>query len=228
MKTMVVEDEVKVLNFLKQGLNSSEMTVDTASSLDELFSNLLSASYDVIVLDRLLGGVDAVRYIPEIRKKAPDTKILVLSALSEVDEKVEGLLAGADDYLGKPFHLSELIARIRALCRRGGPGRSEKDNMMVYKDITIKLDSQRVERSGMRIELTPKEYKLLVFMVSKPNKIFSKTEIINNVWELQYYPESNVVEVVVNHLRSKIDKGFDAQLIHSRRGVGYWLGDPDL
>lgn len=228
MKIMVVEDEVKVLNFIKRGLSSAEFTVDTAKNLDELFSNLLSSQYDIIVLDRLLGGTDAIKYILEIRKKAPDVKIIVLSALSETDEKVQGLTAGADDYLGKPFHLSELIARIRALLRRSKKEHVKGGNKLSYHDLTVQLDSQKVERNNIRIDLTPKEYKLLVFLMARPNKIFSKTVIINDVWELQHYPESNVVEVVVNHLRNKIDKDFDRPLIHSRRSVGYWFGDPDL
>jgi two-component system OmpR family response regulator len=229
MKVLVVEDEVKVRRFIKRGLGTSEMTVDTASAIDEVFANMLSVKYDVIVLDRLLGGVDAIKYIAEIKKHSPETKIIVLSALAEVDDKVNGLATGADDYLGKPFHLTELAARIRALHRRAqAEAAAAGSNTLAHGDIVVKLDSQRVERAGKRINLTPKEYKLLVFMMGRPNRVFSKSELINDVWELQYYPESNVVEVVVNHLRSKIDKGFPKPVIHSRRGVGYWFGDADI
>lgn len=227
MKVLVIEDEVKVLNFVKMGLTSAEFTVDTARDLDEAFSNMLSVNYDVIVLDRLLKGVDSIKHIPKIKKKLPNTKIIILSALSEVDDKVDGLTIGADDYLTKPFHISELIARIRSLGRRKDELLS-KDNIMKYKDLVIKLDSQRVERGGKKIELSSKEYKLLLKLMRRPNRIFSKTELINDVWELDFYPESNVVEVVINHLRNKLDRGFDKEFIHSRRGVGYWFGDKDL
>jgi DNA-binding response OmpR family regulator len=228
MKVLVVEDEAKVLKFIQKGLSNSEISVDTSTSIDELFSNLLSISYDAIVLDRLLKGVDSIRYLSEIKKKAPQAKIIVLSALSEVDDKVEGLTSGADDYLGKPFHIDELLARLRALCRRGNADQTGKDHILTFKDLTINLDNQKVERGGKRIELTAKEYKLLVYLVKKPNRVFPKTELINKVWELNYYPESNVVEVVVNHLRSKVDKGYETPLIHSKRGVGYWAGDKDV
>lgn len=224
MRVLVVEDEVKVRNFLKKGLSSHEMVVDAVATVDELFASLLSISYDVIILDRLLGGIDSLKTISEIRKKSPGTKILILSALSEVGEKVKGLTNGADDYLGKPFHVEELIARLRALTRRSS-GSASSDTCLNYEDLMITFSNQRVEREGKRVELTPKEYKLLVFLLKRPNHIFSKVDLLNGVWELDYYPESNVVEVVMNHLRNKIDKGFKRELIHSRRGVGYWLGD---
>lgn len=228
MKVLIVEDEPKVLNFLKKGLSSSEISVDVASNLDELFSTLLSHSYDAIVLDRLLGGVDAMTAISRIRTRSPSTKILILSALSDVDDKVVGLSSGADDYLGKPFEISELIARLRAVCRRVSADPEGRDNILRYKDLTIYLDTQRVERNGTRILLTAKEYKLLAFLIKKPNRVYSKPELLSNIWEIQYYPESNVIEVLVNHLRNKVDKDFEPKLIHSRRGTGYWAGDADL
>ncbi|EKD41406.1 MAG: hypothetical protein ACD_73C00729G0003 [uncultured bacterium] len=226
MKVLIVEDETKVLNFVKNGLSSAEMSVDAVKSIDEMFSNMMSIQYDVIVLDRLLNGVDSVRYIADVRKKSPSTKIIILSALSDVEDKVAGLTQGADDYLGKPFNMTELIARIRSLTRR-----SEGDansNLISYEDLVIKLDSQRVEREGKKLDLTAKEYKLLVLLAKNPNKIYSKSQLLDHVWELQYYPESNVVEVVINHLRGKLDKEFSKPLLQSRRGTGYWIGTPDL
>jgi DNA-binding response OmpR family regulator len=225
VKVLIVEDEAKVRNFLKKGLDASEFAVDTAADLDEVFGNFLSVEYDAIVLDRLLDGVDSLKSIPSIKKQFPQTRIIVLSALSEVDEKIAGLTTGADDYLGKPFHIAELIARLRAVCRRDQDG---VDHLINYADMTVDLDTQKVTRAGVKIDLTAKEYKLLVFLMKKPGRVHSKTEIIDNVWDLQYYPESNVVEVVINHLRGKIDKSFSPPLIHSRRGTGYWLGDKDL
>ena len=227
MKLMVVEDEKKVLNFIKKALSNAEFAVDSAYNLDEMFSNMLSAKYDVIVLDRMLGGIDAIKYVPDIKKKSPGTKIIVLSALSEVEDKVCGLSSGVDDYLGKPFHLSELIARVRALLRRTEDDH-RKGNILTFKDLVVDLESQLVKRKDKKIELTPKEYKLLIYLMRKPNRIASKTELLNEVWELQHYPESNVLEVAINHLRGKVDKSHDQPLIHSKRGVGYWFGDNEL
>ena len=224
MKILLAEDEKKVQVFITKGLENAEFSVDAVSTLDELFANLLTISYDIIILDRLLKGRDALKYIPHIKEKNPNCKILILSAMSEVDEKVAGLEGGADDYMAKPFHLNELLARIRVMSRKN-TAVPTRDNILLYEDLKIKLDSQKVERAGKHIELTPKEYKLLVTLLKKPNRIFSKMEIINEVWEIQYFPESNVVEVFMNHLRSKINKGFASALIHSKRGAGYWLGD---
>lgn len=224
MKVLLVEDERKVLTLLKKGLGTGEIAVDTASDLTQVFANLLSVSYDAIILDRLLGGIDSIRYLPDIKKKAPHTKIIILSALSDVDDKVEGLASGADDYLGKPFHFSELKARLRAVCRRDHTTENPSNRLKLH-DLIIHLDTQRVERAGKRIDLTAKEYKLLVFLVKKPNRIYSKAEILNTVWELDHYPESNVIEVAINHLRSKVEKGYERPLIHSKRGGGYWAGD---
>ena len=226
MKILIVEDEAKVLNFVKKGLTSAGMTVDCAKTVDEVFSSMMSVEYDVMVLDRLLKGVDSLRYLAEIRKKSPKAKIIILSALNDVEDKVKGLSEGADDYLGKPFNLTELIARIQAVSRRTSDDGAS--NTIVFEDLLIKLDSQRVERSGKRLDLTAKEYKLLSLLAKNPNKIYSKSQLLDQVWELQYYPESNVVEVVVNHLRSKLDKEFTKPLLQSRRGVGYWIGAPDL
>ncbi|MBX7148688.1 response regulator transcription factor [bacterium] len=226
MKIIAVEDEAKVLNFIQKSLSQGDITVDPAKNIDELYGSLLSAKYDVIILDRLLNGVDSLTHIAEIRKKAPESKILILSALSDVDEKVKGLSGGADDYLAKPFHVQELLARIRALTRRAGD--TPQNNSLTFEDINVQLDTQRVSRSGKKVDLTAKEYKLLTFLMKKPNRIFSKAELINQVWELNFYPESNIVEVVVNHLRNKIDKGFEKTLLHSRRGTGYWIGEKDL
>lgn len=224
MKVLIVEDEKKVQNFLKKGLVTAGFTAETASSIDELFKFLSADKFDALVLDRLLGGTDAIKYIGKIREQAPDTRIVVLSALSDVDEKVQGLSIGADDYLGKPFHIPELIARLKAVCRRAETAGKPESTILKLEDLTIYLDSQRVERAAQRLDLTAKEYKLLVFLVKRTGKTFSKADILTQVWELQHHPESNVVEVVVNRLRNKVDKGFNPPLIHSRRGEGYWAG----
>lgn len=225
MKILVVEDEKKVRNFITQVLEDAGMTSDTASSAEEMLVAAKTASYDVIILDRLLGSADSLDLMPDLRKLNPRAKIIVLSALSEVDEKVRGLSGGADDYLGKPFHVSELIARVRALARRAVTAdRAQKDTLIIYGDLRIDLETQRVHRGGRRIDLTAKEFKTLCLMARSPGQIFSKTKILDEAWDLNHYPESNVVEVTIANLRSKLDRGMQP-LIHSRRGVGYWLGE---
>lgn len=226
MKILVAEDERKVCSFIKQALANAGMTVDVVSTLPDFITWAQSNDYDVIVLDRLLGTSDSIDSMHEIRIACPKAKILVLSALAEVEEKVQGLQKGADDYLGKPFHVSELVARIRALVRRGE--RSEKpsrDTMIVFADLKIDLETQRVLRSSRRIDLTSKEFKILCLLARHPGQIFSKAKILDEAWDLNHYPESNVVEVTIANLRTKLDKGLPP-LIHSRRSVGYWLGEP--
>jgi two-component system, OmpR family, response regulator len=227
MKVLVVEDEAKVRSFLKKGLEGKEISIDIVSNLDEMFASFLTISYDIIVLDRLLNGIDSLPYIPEIKKKHPKTKVIILSALSEVEEKVEGLGLGADDYLAKPFYISELVARLRVLVRRN-EAHDKSDGIVTYDDIEINLNTQRVECSGKRVDLTPKEYKILVLLAKNPDRVFTKIELIDQVWELQHYPESNVVEVAINHLRKKVNEHKEEKIIHSRRNVGYWLGASEL
>lgn len=226
MRILVVEDEPKVRNFIQQALEGAGMVVDAVPSRSELFSSLKTISYDALVMDRMVQGTDLIDSLPEIRQTAPDMRVLVLSALSEVEEKVRGLTEGADDYLGKPFHLSELIARIRSVGRRSPQAKSSRDTVMAYKDLKIDLETQRVTRQDRRVDLTGKEYRLLCLLARHPGKIYSRMELLDLVWDMNHYPESNVVEVTVASLRGKIDKGFKPLIIHSRRGAGYWLGEP--
>jgi len=225
MQILIVEDEKKVLKFITQALSSDGMAVVAVTNLEELLVALKTSSYDVIILDRLLGTKDSLESLSLIRSMAPKTKVLVLSALSEVEEKVHGLSEGADDYLGKPFHISELIARIRALTRRSEASLTKsKDTVIEFGDLKIDLQTQRVERNVRKIELTAKEYKLLCLLARHPGQVFTKTKILDEVWEVNHLPESNVVEVTIANLRAKIDKG-EKPLLQSRRGVGYWFGE---
>lgn len=225
MKILVVEDEKKVRNFIMQALTEAGFSALSVAALPDLFTALKTSEYDVIILDRLLGSVDSLASLHEIRRDSQKAKILVLSALSEVDEKVKGLSEGADDYLGKPFHVSELIARVRALSRRTeSQVKITKDTLIRYEDLKIDLETQRVTRGEMKIDLTGKEFKTLCLLARHPGQVFSRTKILDEAWDLNHYPESNVVEVTIANLRAKIDKGFKP-LIHSRRGSGYWLGE---
>jgi DNA-binding response OmpR family regulator len=225
MKILVVEDEQKVRDFATEALNQAGMVVDSVGSEEEMLSALQTFQYDAIVLDRLLGNIDSITSIPHIRRLAPRTRILVLSALAEVDERVRGLLEGADDYLGKPFHVSEFVARIRSLCRRAdGTSAKTRSTVIEYLDLHIDLETQRVMRGDRRIDLTAKEFKTLCALARSPGRILSKTMILDEVWDMNHIPESNVVEVTIASLRAKVDRNANP-LIKSRRGVGYWLGE---
>ncbi len=227
MKVLLAEDETKVRRFIKQALEAAAMIVDEVASLPDLLTALKTNRYDILVLDRLLERHDSLDILSVVRKDAPATPILILSALAEVEEKVRGLVEGADDYLSKPFHVSELIARVRSLTRRKDlQGASLKGaSWTTGGDLTIDLEKQRVERQNKKIDLTGKEFRLLCLLARHPGRVFSKMELLNQVWDLNHYPESNVVEVTIASLRSKLDKGF-TPLLQSRRGVGYWLGEP--
>jgi two-component system copper resistance phosphate regulon response regulator CusR len=225
MRILVVEDEKKVREFITRALEQAGMVVDTVENTADLFATLDAVEYDALVLDRLLGGHDSLESIREIRGHHPHVKILVLSALSEVDDKVRGLTEGADDYLGKPFHVAELVARLRTLLRRvSDEERPARDTSLSYEDLSIDLEKQRVTRGDRRIDLTGKEFRLLCLFARHPGQIFSKAALLDQVWDLNHYPESNIVEVTIANLRAKLDKGL-TPLIRSRRGVGYWLGE---
>lgn len=228
MRILIVEDETKVRNFIRQALADAGMTVDAVAASSEMLSAIKTGHYEVVVLDRLVPGNDLLDLLPEIKRSNPSLKVLVLSALAEVEEKVKGLTEGADDYLSKPFHVAELIARIRSLSRRedrqSQANKIIRDTVLEFGDLRIDLETQRVTRGKKRVDLTGKEFKLLCLLLRYPGRVFSKMELLDQVWDMNHFPESNVVEVTVASLRSKVDKGFKP-LVQSRRGSGYWLGD---
>ncbi|MBI2083490.1 MAG: response regulator transcription factor [Deltaproteobacteria bacterium] len=226
MKILVAEDEPKVRNFIKKALDDAGFVTDTVAEILELLTSLKSTPYDILVLDRLLKGRDSLDFLSDIRRSASGTKVLILSALSDVEDKVKGLTEGADDYLSKPFHVAELIARIRAMLRRDEQRKKAiKDTILVFEDLKIDLETQRVYRGNKKVDLTGKEFRILYLLARNPGQIFSKTSLLDQVWDMNHYPESNLVEVTIANLRSKIDRGFKA-MIQSRRGLGYWLGEP--
>ena len=226
MKVLLAEDEKKVRDFIKQALEQAGMVVDTATNQSDLLAFLSTSSFDVLVLDRLLGSWDSLSALSEIRKQYPPLKVLVLSALGEINDRVAGLTEGADDYLPKPFHVSELVARLRTLARRtGSEKQSGKDTILTYEDLKIDLEAQKAYRGTKRIDVTKKEFQILSLLARHPGMVFSKASILNQVWDMNHFPESNVIEVTIANLRSKVDKTFKP-LIQSQRGVGYWLGEP--
>jgi two-component system OmpR family response regulator len=226
MKILLVEDNEQVSQFVQKGLQESGHTVDHADNgRDGLF--LASGEhYDAIILDRMLpGGIDGIGIIEALRKTGNATPILILSALSEVDERIRGLRAGGDDYLAKPFAFGELAARLEALMRRS-QGADAKTTLDVG-DLRMDLLGRKVSRAGKAIALQPREFKLLEYLMRHAGQVVTRTMLIENVWDYHFDPQTNVIDVHVSRLRQKIDGGFDRPLLHTVRGVGYRLGLDD-
>lgn len=219
MRILVVEDEKKVASFVKKGLEEESYAVDV--SYDGMEGEYLAETnpYDLIVLDIMLPGKNGLAVLMELRDKGINTPILLLTAKGSVEDKVTGLNAGADDYLAKPFVFSELLARVRSLLRRGG----EKAPVLKFADLTMDPVTRKITRGGVDIELTSKEYALLEYFMRRPNQVLTRTMISEHVWESDFDTFTNVIDVYVNYLRNKIDKGFDKKLIQTVRGVGYIL-----
>jgi len=222
MKILVVEDEERVAHFIQKGLKEEGHAIDL--SFDGEDGEFLAEvnDYDLIILDLMLPKKSGITVCRELRDRGIATPVLMLTARDSVEDKVRGLDAGADDYLAKPFAFEELLARVRALLRR----RSEsKSPTLKIADLELDPISRRVTRGGKAIRLTTKEYALLEYLLRNPRKVLSRTLIGEHVWDMNFDPESNVIDVYVSHLRSKVDKGFEVALIHTLRGQGYILTD---
>ncbi|MDX8395782.1 MAG: response regulator transcription factor [Mariprofundaceae bacterium] len=220
MKILVVEDEERVAHFIQKGLKEEGHAVDV--SYDGEDGGFLAEvnDYDLIILDLMLPKKNGLQVCREIRERGVITPVLMLTARDSVEDKVRGLDAGADDYLAKPFAFEELLARVRALLRR----RSEsKTPTLQLADLELDPMSRQVTRSGKGIRLTTKEYALLEYLMRNPKKVLSRTRIGEHGWDMNFDPESNVIDVYVSHLRAKIDKGFEPALLHTLRGQGYIL-----
>ena len=222
MRILVVEDERKVANFLQQGLQEEHYTVDVANDGEEGAALALAGSFDLIVLDLLLPKKDGVAIVRELRAKQITTPVLMLTAKSSVDNKVEGLDAGADDYLTKPFAFAELLARVRSLLRRGT---AEKSTLLKVADLQLDTVTHKARRGEKEIELTGKEYALLEYFMRNVNRVLTRTLISEHIWNYNFDTGTNVVDVYINHLRSKVDDGFEKKLLHTVRGVGYVMKD---
>jgi heavy metal response regulator len=222
MRILVVEDEKKVARFLKQGLEEERYTVDVAFDGEEGARLACEESYDLIVLDLLLPKKDGITVVRELRGKRVTVPVLMLTAKSTIDDKVEGLDSGADDYLTKPFAFAELLARVRSLLRRGS---TEKSTTLKVADLQLDLVTHKAKRGERAIELTGKEYSLLEYFMRNVNRVLTRTLISEHIWNYNFDTGTNVVDVYINHLRSKIDDGFGRKLLHTVRGVGYVLKD---
>ncbi|TLS68684.1 response regulator [Mariprofundus erugo] len=222
MKILVVEDEERVAHFIQKGLKEEGHAVDV--SYDGEDGEFLAEvnDYDLIILDLMLPKKNGIVVCRELRASGVSTPVLMLTARDSVEDKVRGLDAGADDYLAKPFAFEELLARVRALLRRKSESKSP---ILKVGDLELDPISRRVSREGSSIRLTTKEYALLEYLMRNPGKVLSRTLIGEHVWDMNFDPESNVIDVYISHLRSKIDKGFEQQLLHTLRGQGYLLTD---
>lgn len=223
MKLLFVEDDKTISGFVMNGLKQAGYTTDHADGGIDGMHLALTEKYDLMILDIMLPGVDGLTIIEKMRKTGIDTPVIVLSAKRSTDDRVKGLQTGADDYLAKPFSFSELLARIQAMLRRAS-GTTEPTSVTVG-DLTINLLSREVTRSNKLIELQPKEYALLFYLAQNTGRVISKTAILERLWDYNFDPQTNVVDVLVCRLRNKIDKSFDTNMIYTLRGIGYVLKD---
>jgi DNA-binding response OmpR family regulator len=220
VKVLLIEDEKKIAAFVRKGLEARGFVVDVSHRGDEGFAWATTRPYDALVLDILLPGRDGLSILRNLRERKIALPVILLTARSELNERVEGLNLGADDYLTKPFHIEELIARLHAVARRA-TGASQ--SMLAVADLTMNLLTREVRRAGQRIELTTREFSLLEHLLRSPGRVLTRVEICERVWEYHFDPGTNLVDVYVQRLRKKVDEPFAAKLIETIRGVGYRL-----
>jgi DNA-binding response OmpR family regulator len=223
MRILVVEDDRKVAAFIQRGLEEEGHAVDVLHNGSDASRQALCIDYDAAVLDLMLPGRSGLQVLRDLRTTKGDLPVLILTARDSLDERVAGLDAGADDYMVKPFALAEVSARLRALLRRGQP----RQVRLHVADLELDPVKRAVTRGGRRIDLRPKEYALLEFLMRNSDRPITRSLIIEHVWDIHFDSISNVVEVHINSLRQKIDRGFELPLIHTIRGVGYMLTDKD-
>lgn len=218
VRILVVEDEKRIASFIKRGLEEESYAVDLAYDGEEGLGWITNFTYDLIVMDIMMPKIDGITLCRMIRAHGINIPVLMLTAKDEVDDRVSGLDAGADDYLVKPFAFKELLARLRALCRRPI---AEKTSILMVSDLKMDLLTRQVFRQGQEIELTNREFALLEFLMRHPGQVFSRTLIMESIWDYNYFSQSNVVDVYIRQLRKKIDDPFTEKLIHTVWGAGY-------
>ena len=218
MRILVIEDEKKVARFIQQGLEEEHYSVDVAYDGDKGLLMAQAQDYDLIVLDVMLPRRNGFEFTKTYRAGKGTTPILMLTAKTGTDDKVMGLDSGADDYLTKPFAFAELLARVRSLLRRGG---KEKSTLLAIADLELDTVTHKARRSGRLIDLTAKEYALLEYFLRNKDRVLSRTIISEHIWDYNFDTGTNLIDVYVNHLRNKVDTGFNRKLIHTVRGVGY-------
>lgn len=221
MRILVVEDDKKIASFVIKGLAQAGFAVDHAADGDQGLNRALAVGYDAAIVDIMLPELDGLSMIARLREEKILTPVIVLSAKRSVDDRVRGLQSGGDDYLTKPFSFVELLARVQALIRRSH--HSPEPSELRLGDLSLDLLSREVVRAGQKIELQPREFALLEYLLRNAGKVVSKAMIIEHVWGYDFDPMTNIVDVLVSRLRNKVDRDFDVKLIHTHRGVGYAL-----
>lgn len=225
MRLLIIEDDVEAAAYLRRGLTESGHVVDSAHDGEVGLQLALQNDYDVLVVDRMLPRRDGLSLIRMLRADGRATPVLVLSALGQVDQRVEGLRAGGDDYLVKPYALAELLARIDALVRRAAPTEGVAPGVLKVADLELDLERRRVTRADQLIRLQPRELRLLEYLMRRSGRIVTRTMLLEQVWDLHFDPQTNVVDSQISRLRAKIDRDFATPLLHTLRGIGYRLGD---
>ncbi len=225
MKLLIVEDDKEAAAYLKRALSEVGHTVDVASTGRSGLMLAAGETYDVIILDRMLPEIDGLAILRTVRASGVKTPVLLLTALGGIDDRVEGLEAGGDDYLVKPFALAELLARVNALARR--PPTQEVRTELSVADLRLDLLKRTVTRGGQRIELQPREFQLLEYLLRHAGRVVTRTMLLESVWDFHFDPKTNIVETHMSRLRGKVDRGHAHELIHTVRGAGYVLREPD-
>jgi two-component system OmpR family response regulator len=223
MKILLAEDDAKTASFVVKGLEQAAYLVEHCSDGQDALFKAVNRRYDAVIMDIMMPGIDGLSVIGKMREKNIKTPVIILSAKGSVDDRIKGLQKGGDDYLVKPFAFSELLARVQALVRRSSE--SSEPSSLVVGDLTMEILSRKVYRGGERIDIQPLEYALLEYLMRNAGRVVSKTMIMENVWEYNFDPQTNVVEARICKLRDKIDKPFKKKLIHTARGFGYVLED---
>jgi two-component system, OmpR family, response regulator len=221
MRALLVEDDATIAEFVARGLREAGFAVDHASDGEAGLTAALALPYDVAIVDLMLPKRDGLSLIEELRRRGVATPVLILSARREIDDRVRGLQTGGDDYLTKPFAFAELLARVQALVRRAT--RAPEPTTLTVDDLVLDLLSRRVTREGKPIDLRPREFALLEYLMRNAGRVVSKTMILSHVWEYNFDPQTNIVDVLVSRLREKVDRPFEQKLLQTVRGVGYVL-----
>ncbi len=224
MRLLLIEDDVDVAAYIEKGLGEAGHPVDLAHDGKTGLGLATTEDYDLLIIDRMLPAVDGLTIVKSVRAANKQTPILILSALGEVDDRVEGLKAGADDYLTKPFAFSELDARLEALQRRS-TGTHGMDTVLRVGDLELDQLSRTAMRAGKTIELQPREYRLLEYLMRHAGQVVTRTMLLEHVWDYHFDPQTNVIDVHISRLRGKIDKGYERPLLHTVRGAGYMINE---
>ena len=225
MRILVVEDDLEGAAFLEKGLRESGYVVDHAATGPDGLHLATTESYDLMIMDRMLPGMDGLHIVELLRKEGNKTPVLILSAMDKVDDRVEGLRAGGDDYLTKPYAFSELLARLEALSRRGNSAPAE--TKLRLADLEVDLLARTAMRGGKPIDLLPREFQILEYLMRYSGQVVTRTMLLENVWNYHFDPKTSVIDVQISRLRQKLDKGFDQPLLHTVRGAGYCLRAPE-